>query len=156
MPWPGSRVKRRPAHCSSAVILRKTDLTPPLPEGVLHPSNHQRGAAHTPPPGARSKQRSGPRSASINTYFPKLAAEGGSHASHKAPPCLLGVASCQTDVSLQEQQRAMQAARQALQAETDQLRCALVAIYQWCLTEGSLCLHCQQCRLKLNGCALAA
>ena len=44
----------------------------------------------------------------------------------------LAVASCQTDVSLQEQQRAMQAARQGLQAETDQLRCALVAMYEWC------------------------
>ena len=127
MPLPGARGKRRPAHCSSTVTLPKTHLTPPLCEGVLHPSNHQRGAAHTPPPGARSKQRSGPRSASINTYFPKLAVDGGTHASHKPPPCLLAVASCQTDVSLQEQQRALQTARQALQAETDQLRCALGA-----------------------------
>ena len=155
---PGARDKRRPAVCSSTVTLPKTHLTPPLPEGVLHPSNHQRGAAHTPPPGARSKQRSGPRSASINTYCPKLAVEGGTHASHKPPPCLLAVASCQTEVSLQEQQRAMQAVTQGLQAETAQLRCALVAVYKWWLGSADRGLHCQQycCGPKPYRCALAA
>ena len=141
---PGARGTRRPAHCSSTVTLPKTHLASLLSEGVLHPSNHQRGAAQTPPPGTRSKQRSGPRSASINTYFPKLAVEGGTHASHKPPPCPLAVACCQTDVSLQEQQRAMQAATQGLQAETDHLRFALIAIYRWCFGTADRGVHCQQ------------